>query len=215
MSNRNGSLFSALPVVFFAISLTGCMAFQTNDARQFTSFPPSEIPAKDARIGLHMEATYQVVGMGATNDARQSVVDNITGWAENYLEQTGVFHVQADKNTADYRLVIRVRDDAEPNAGFAILTGLTLYILPSMASDNFTTDVELIDAEGNQVSEKQFKHQVKLVQQLFLIFGAPFATIGNVSEQMWQEILQDVSVWAAESVSVKEQIGAVGGESSL
>jgi hypothetical protein len=80
---------------------------------------------------------------------------------------------------------------------------LTLYILPSTASDNFTTDVELIDAEGNQVAEKRFKHKVKLVQQLFLIFGAPFATIGSVSEQMWQEVLQDVSVWAVESVAGK------------
>jgi len=120
-----------------------------------------------------------------------------------YLEETAVFHVQPDQATADYRLVIRIRDDAEPNFGWAILPGLTLYILPSTALDKFTTDVELIDAEGSQIAEKRFKHQIRLVQQLFLIFGAPFATIGGVSEQMWREDLQDVAVWAVESVDVE------------
>ena len=190
-------------IVLFSISLTGCMAFQTNNARKFANFPPSGISAQDPRIGVHIEASFQVVGMAVTNDRRQSAVDNVTGWAQDYLEQTGVFRIQPDPDTADYRLVIRVRDDAEPNVGLALLSGATLYILPSTASDNFTTDVELIDAEGKRVAEKRFEHKLELVQQLFLIFGAPFATIGSVEEQMWQAILQDVSVWAAESVAGK------------
>jgi len=185
------------------------MAFQTNDARQFSDFPPPAIAKKSAPVGLHMEATYQLVGMTASNDLRQSVVDNVTGWAEDYLERTGVFHVQADPGSADYNLVIRIRDDADPNVGLAFLTGLTLYILPSTASDNFTTDVELIDAAGNQIAKKRFKHQVKVVQQLFLILGAPFATLNSKSEQMWREVLQDVSVWAAENVAVKQRVGAM------
>lgn len=138
--------------------------------------------------------------MLATNDVRQSAVDNIEAWSEDYLEQTDAFRLVPDAGTADYRLAIRVRNDANPNIAMAMLTGLTLYLIPSKATDSFTTDVQLIDKAGNQVAKKRYKHDLEMWQQLFLVFGAPFATLSGVSETMWREVIQDVAVWTAESI---------------
>ena len=83
----------------------------------------------------------------------------------------------------------------------AMLTGFSLYLIPSWATDSYTTDVALIDGDGNQIGEKRYKHELKLVQQLFLIFGSPFASMKSRSEQMWREVLQDVSVWSAKQLA--------------
>jgi hypothetical protein len=188
--------------LFICILITGCMSFQSNNARQFTSYPPSTIQPRKEKAKINIQAEYQLVGMVGTNDRRQSAVDNIKGWAEDNLKATGVFDVVPAASPADYKLVIRVRDDASPNIGAAFLTGLTLYLIPSTASDNFTTDVTLIDGNNKAIVNKTYKHEIVLWQQLFLVFGAPFATMKSTEEEMWKEILKDVSVLAAENVKI-------------
>ena len=131
MSNATYKTVAIAALLLFLLS--GCMAFQSNDARKYNSFPPSNIQALKELNTMHIATRYQVVGMNVSEDARQSSVDNIEGWIEDKLDQTGVFIVHPDAETADYRLSIRIRDDADPNLGMAVLTGLTLYIIPSTA----------------------------------------------------------------------------------
>ncbi len=179
--------------------LSGCMAFQSNDARRYNSFPPPNIQALKEPKSIFIATRYQIAGLDTYEHASKSSADYLEGLIEDKLEKTGVFIVHPEAKTADYRLCIRVRDDADGNLGMAMLTGFTLYIIPSTSTDSYTTDFKLIDQKGNLIANKRSKHELVLWQQLFLIFGLPFATLNEVEDDMWQEVFEDAAVWAAEN----------------
>ena len=82
----------------------------------------------------------------------------------------------------------------------AFLTGLTLYVIPSWATHTYTTDVRLTDAAGTEVGKSTYNHSFKLVQQLFLLFGMPFAYPDSVHDAMWDAVTNDVTTWTLQTI---------------
>ena len=189
-------------VVFLgSLSVSGCIAIHSGDARLFDPYPPQALQAKQAKpVTIAMETRYQLVGMATTDSMRQSVVDNIEGLAEDIINETGYFRYAVDKKTADYVLVMNVRDDGEPNLGLAFLSGLTLTILPAFAKDSFTITCELRNQANNKIGERKIKQEVITIIQFLMLFGTPFASPNQVIKQMWQQVLQDVTVWMNETI---------------
>lgn len=196
-----------LLVVFLgSLSASGCIAFHSGDARLIDPYPPEALQAKPAKPKtVAMETRYQLVGMTTTDSMRQSAVDNIEGWAENIISETGYFRYSVDKKTADYVLVMNVRDDGEPNVGLAMLSGFTLTIIPAFATDAFTITCELRDHAGNNIGERRIKQKMTTVIQLLMMFGTPFASPKQVSERMWRQVLQDVTVWMNETIEQRRR----------
>ncbi len=173
--------------------LSGCMTFQSNDARKYSSFPPPlNIQAPKESKTIHISTRYQVIG-------RHGSAYNIEGWMEDKLNETGVFIVHPDDKIADYSLHIRVRNHTGVNIGPAIIAGVTLFIFPAKDTNSYTTDFKLIDKKGNLIANKRFKHELVSWYQLLLILGTPFATHKGASEDMWDEILKDAAVWVTEN----------------
>lgn len=193
--------FAALIVSFGVMQLVGCMAFQSNDARQLSHSSLAPAAPRSEKLKTNFQVSIEIVGVAATNDLRQSAIDNIGGWAKDAFESTGVFQNHPDPDTADHHLVIRVRDDADVNMVMAVISGATMYLVPNITTDTYTTDIELTDAAGTRIAHKQYHHSLKMVQQLLLVFGAPFATVLSVEAEMWSEVLRDAAVWAAEQVA--------------
>jgi hypothetical protein len=186
--------------VALACIISGCMTFQSNDARRFSTFPPPTIAPLDQMITLNLDTTYQLVGRSTSEGWRQSAADNINGWLEDIFEDTGVFIIQTDAGTADFRLVIRVRNDPKSSRLGRAVAAITLLILPAKATNSFSTDMELLDSQGNEVGQKRYRHRLTKWYQALLLFGTPFATRAAVKQQMWHEVLQDAAVWCAAEV---------------
>ena len=98
---------------------------------------------------------------------------------------------------------IHVVDQGSPGTTLipAILTGLTLYVIPSWSTQNYTTSVELQDDAGNPIASKTYEHRLRMVQQLFLAFGMPFAGVERRYDQMWDAVLKDAAVWTVETLA--------------
>ncbi len=199
---KTGFRRNVAALLSLALPLAGCMAFQHNAVRQFPSFPPARTQGlAGPHPTLAIQASFQVVGLNVTNDMRQTAVDHFTAWAEDAYRQAGYFTMQRDASSADYRLVLRVRDDGSPNFALAILAGFTMLVVPAVASDQFTTEGDLVTKAGNVLGTYRTNHSMTTVMEILLMFGMPFAWPRSVEKEMWTAITRDMAVWSEEQVA--------------
>jgi len=191
-------------LLFASAQSSGClMAFQTNDARKFEPFPPAEISAPSAPVALHVDVSCRVTGRETTVRALRRLSFRIEDQAIHLAEQTGVFQHQTDAQAADYKLELHVHQQVNRNqsVGRFALSLFTVFLIPSIEGDRYTTDVRLVNARGDELASKQYRHKLDEVIQFFLLLGLPLRQWPDrVGEKMWQRVLQDVSVWAATEV---------------
>lgn len=82
-----------------------------------------------------------------------------------------------------------LRDDGTVSLFMAVLTGLTLYVIPSSATDQFTLTTRFMGVDGNELGVITKTESGTLWQQLFMIFLAPGRSINGVAD----EILRDLN----------------------
>ena len=75
---------------------------------------------------------------------------------------------------------------------------MTVYLVPSWTTHRYTTTVQLFDPTGRKLGTRRYEHQLRLVQQLFLVFGMPFSGLQRSYDEMWNEVMRDAAVWTVE-----------------
>jgi hypothetical protein len=194
-----------LAVLFGSLLASGCIAFHSGNARLIDPYPPNALQEKQNKpVTVAMQTRFQVVGMITTDSHRQSAVDNIEGWAEDIINETGYFQYAVDKTTSDYVLVMNVRDEGNPNLALSFLSGFTLTILPTFATDSYIITCELRDHAGKKIGERKIEQEMTTIIELLMIFGTPFASPKQVSERMWRQTLKDVTVWMYETINQRK-----------
>lgn len=181
------------------LSSSGCIGTQSNDAREFGRFPPESI-AGEERFALDIQVAANAAGLAADNQLRANLSEDVRSAYVFHLNQTKRFRSAND--TPPYTANVEVFDqggDSSSLAG-AFFTGLTLYLIPSWTTHHYTTTVTLSDPSGARVGRKRYEHQLRLVQQLFLVFGMPFAGLQRSYDEMWNEVMRDAAVWTVETI---------------
>jgi hypothetical protein len=82
-----------------------------------------------------------------------------------------------------------ITENGEVNIGAAVLTGLTLYLIPSSATSEMTVNTTLRDAQGNVLGTFRHTETVRFWQQVFLLFALPF----NWPSSVIDDVLYDAS----------------------
>jgi len=102
-----------------------------------------------------------------------------------------------------YQATVSVVDQGGSSGALvaAFLTGLTLYVIPSWVTHEYTTTINLRDVAGNEIASKTYQHELMMIQQLFMIFGMPFADVETRRDQMWEAVMKDAAVWTVETLS--------------
>jgi hypothetical protein len=176
-----------------AIAATGCVSWYSTSALPHTRSPSSPEHRQIRSIAFNTE--YQVVGVMVSNDMRQSAVDNINAWAEDIFKGSGRYDVTHNKAAADYRLFLHVRDTGKPNRGLAVLCGLTLLVIPAVASDSFEIEAQLVKQDGTVIGRRTLSSEMKMVIEILLFPATPFTMPRSTERKMWREILTELLAW--------------------
>jgi len=107
----------------------------------------------------------------------------------------------------EYTLKVTVANEGNPRIWMAVISGITLTILPAVASDYFTIDVALSHRDGRTLGKQQIKQDVTTLIQFFMLFGMPFAHPGKAINSMWEEVTVEVADWCRVLVA-KHRTGA-------
>jgi hypothetical protein len=171
------------PIVSFSLLflLTACAAFREGNVpygRWFSGIPT----AKDKSISLGVYGA--AILDGKIYQAHPRTMKNWRKQTFKAYEDSGLFTVVKESpDGTDLEAEIMIVDRADPNTFFAFITGLTLYIIPSKATDEFTVQTTIRDREGKTVGAFEKSETVSLWQQVLLILAMPFNWPSSVAKE--------------------------------
>lgn len=169
------------------VLLSGCASFRDGANPPITAWPPQGSP-KTKTIAL------QVSGHAIVNDEQKDVnVNFLEVWRTETIrayESSGLFAaVKSGTDPADLYADVKITDKGEISIGMAVLTGLTLYLIPSKAHECFTVKTTYKDKNGTVVGSADKSECFDFWQQLFLL---P-AMFSNFPSTVAKEILVDLN----------------------
>ena len=158
--------------------LTSCAVFKGNQVVPVTL---SQIKSDTKKPSLsYFLSVYNDSGEETkANDNQLSIIE---GEFINTLKESGYFsRISVNDSEADIKLDIKLTITSNPAALIpAVITGLSLYIIPSWATYKFTVDAR-VDNKGNY-QKYQLSDSATLVQWLPMIFVLPFQNFNNITE---------------------------------
>ncbi|MDY6952467.1 MAG: hypothetical protein SWE60_13215 [Thermodesulfobacteriota bacterium] len=131
-----------------------------------------------------MEVYGAAILNGNIYQAHPKTMKTWRGQTIKAYEDSGMFSVVREgADEADLEAEVMIVDKADPNSFFAFITGLTLYVIPSKATDKFTVQTTIRDREGKTVGTFERSETVSLWQQVLLILAMPFNWPSSVAKE--------------------------------
>jgi len=164
-----------LLAVGLVVVLSGCASFREGKLPDITQWPPAG-GAKGKSI------TVVFTGQAISTDVNKA---NPHGWYENAIAQayrdSKLFsEVKTGAAGGDLLAEVKLIHRGEANLLMAVLTGLTLYLIPSSGTDEFTFRTAIKDKQGTVIGMVEKTEAINFWQQMFLIFVYPFKNPNTV-----------------------------------
>jgi hypothetical protein len=169
------------------ITFSGCAAFRAGNTPRYPSVPEAGM-AKRKSVKVNFFGTVIV-----NNEIYQAPHGATEAWREQTVkayEESDLFLEVKDKaNESDLHAEVLVVLKKDPNAFFAFITGLTLYLIPSKATDEFTVKTMITDRDGTTLGTFERRETVTLWQHLLMVLAMPF----NWRSSVTREVLHDLN----------------------
>jgi hypothetical protein len=177
----------------------GCIAWQGGMARKIDPFPTAAMQ-KEPPSSIAIDVKFSVPRLSFPPAALAKAAAELQGKAMSVAARSRRFVPSTMPQTADYHLTLQIRDDGSPNVVLAVLSGLTLTVLPAWASDDYDIVATLQDRTGQVVGTHHLQQSQTMLIELLMIFGMPFASPHSVQERLWKQVFEDVFTFCDEEV---------------
>ncbi|TGL98016.1 hypothetical protein EHQ76_13355 [Leptospira barantonii] len=153
-------------------SFMNCIAYTSDLLQKPNPVDPATVTVKPK---VFLKTSFKIVANGNNAPINVAFQNNWTNAIVGKAKNIGLFsEITNNEFATDYVLDIALEDNGEANQALAVLTGLTLYIFPSTASDHFKMTMTVYDGNGTKIGSVFKEEKIVLWQQLLLIFGMPF-----------------------------------------
>jgi hypothetical protein len=165
-------------VLLLASLGTGCITSREGQMPPITQWPPE---AKAVKPSISLMVSGKVILNGQEQDVSRTVL--VHQWRALTIrayQDSGLFsNVKEGTTEGDLSAEINVVDQGDGNSVMPLITGLTMGLIPSAASDAVTLRTILKDSIGTTIGTFQMQETTTLWMQLFLVFAMPFRTAEN------------------------------------
>lgn len=186
MKNKGYIVISAVIIVIIALLSSGCASFRSSNLPSVSQWPPRyATKGKSICIIVSVERTFngkeQEVTFRSLNFRKEQVV--------TLYKDSGLFsEVETGMSDTDLKAEIKIIDRNKRDIGLTILTGLTLYLMPSKGTDELIVKTTIKNKDGNTLGMYEKSEIVTSWVQLFLIFAMPFNFPGSVYEETLRDL---------------------------
>lgn len=195
--------FLRIIVVLMIVILSGCASFQGHILPEVSSFPQV---GKKSNVSVNL--TYRAyLNHGPSKIPPQNEL--FTAICVKRFIDSGLFSTvgRVSKNS-DISVVIDMKDEGDVNFAMAFLTGFTLYIIPSSATDDFQVKAVLTNNYTGSTKTIEINDSVTMWQEILLLPLAPFKThlgeLNKVVNNIFDTLAIRVYEFAQESSPVKK-----------
>ncbi len=170
--------------------LAGCISYSNHELAQVEQWPPAAPAQHKPTAYLKIDSQYLM------NDEQQAGGFNQAGLEKLVLQQyqsSGRFsRVTSAQQTSDLYVSVHVSNHERGSFAAAFITGLTLFIIPSTASNELTMQTVFKDASGKVLGSVEKRESITTWMQLLLIFALPFnQSTDNILTQLTQSSLEE------------------------
>ncbi len=156
----------------FAVLLvvSGCASFGGHSP-EISSFPETNIkPTLLIKVKFRQFINDEPNYMFSEN-GRAMLTDKII---ERFNMSNMFGNVGDDIKNPEYTLEVNIENRGDASMIMAFLTGISLYVIPSCATDDYKLEAKLINNKTEKVNKITMKDSITTCQQLLLLFVMPF-----------------------------------------
>ena len=170
-----------------ALASSACAAFRGGELGEVGQLQA----AGDAKKSVAVVLTASTHINGKAQDANAQFIQKWTEVALKTYGDSGLFaSVTPGLADADVRAEISLDDSGNASLPLAFLTGLTLYVIPAKATDNFTLKTVFKDRAGRVLGSYEKRESVTLWLHLFMLPVFPFKSPGAVGPAALRDLNQ-------------------------
>lgn len=158
--------------ISLVILLSGCAAFRGGQLGTIENWPP----AAEQKKSISYVITGKVDFNGKVTSAQPVMLAAWKRHVDRAYNEAGVFSsVSEGFSDTDIRAEIDVTDVGRGNMALAFICGLTMFVIPAKASDEFVIRTVYKDRQGNVLADITRKENVDMWMQILLLPATPFA----------------------------------------
>jgi hypothetical protein len=177
-------------LLLVGVSLTGCVSYSQHDLPVVQNWP---LPNKDVTVKptayLRFTALHTMNGQ-QTNGGVSGSWEKV--WVDSYNKSERFQRVTTDKVDSDVYVYATLRNQETGSVASAILTGATLYIIPTTFDNKLTLETVYKDRDGKVLGRIEKSETVTTWLQLLLVFAAPFnPSSDGVIQHLTQSSLEE------------------------
>ena len=174
-------------ILVLSFVISGCAAFREGNIPRARMLAER---AMEKRPSIGVQVSGAVILDGKIYQSHPKTTKNWRTQTIKAYEESGLFsQVKEGASETELHAEVMIVDRGDPNRFLAFITGLTLYIIPSKATDEFTVKTTIRDGDGNTLGTFEESETVTLWQQLLLVLAMPF----NWPESVAREALYDLN----------------------
>lgn len=195
-----------IAVFSLVVFLAACASFHQEEIPQISQISDSSTSGSKPSVCFDFDfyrggpSSANPIDIDAAEEKLTPVLKRVVSESELFGEVT---YDEFDKENFDYTIRIRAfnHGDSSGAAVGGFITGLTLGIIPSAATDNYTVVFEIFDHKGNILEKGMNKDSITT---WFGIWFIPLAgkTVDKAIEASFENQIKDVLKQAFESGSI-------------
>lgn len=113
------------------------------------------------------------------------------------LDESGYFSSVETTGEGDIVIDVTFKDEGVGSMGMAFLTGLTLYLVPSYATDTWIADATVTVTRTGRAEQFHAEEFVTQWQQIFLLPVMPFTSnpmvASSAQSAVWRNLIADIA----------------------
>lgn len=113
---------------------------------------------------------------------------------EEFVSSALFSEVKNNEKPADLFVDINVQNNARVNLGLSMVTGLTLYLFPSSATDEFVVEATFKNKAGKEVGKIIKRDSITTWNHLTMIFLFPFKPLAKQVTQCQRDLINSILV---------------------
>jgi Short C-terminal domain len=193
-------------VIIAVFFLFGCASFSGNVLPKVSSFPTvSEKPSVSVGLSFRQYINNQPVNLfvkTAEEGLQKKVVER--------FEKSGLYSSVAPSNpNSDITVKIDVKDDGSGSMIMAVITGLSLYIIPSSATDTYKVSANVLNNRKGTENKVELEDFVIQWQQILLLPLMPFCLTPVVANGVQNNLFDTLAIRVHEA-AMKTASASVG-----
>ena len=184
---RTAFVFITVSLGLLLLIIQGCASFPGNKLQQVSSFPPLNEVEKKKTVTYALAAETDLFGK-SHNPLSRSIAENELA---DVIRESEYFTTWGSGINGEVAIDAKFVNSGDPASIIpAIITGLTLYIVPSWATDTFTLTAKVKTQEGKEYSYI-LEDTSTLVQWLPMIFvpGNIIEVPLSVRKNIWKNLI--------------------------